>query len=128
MGSKRQPQRTVQAAIIQDFGLVSARELIAMPEDEWGILRDRITDFAVDKDGGRLARCMHCNSRVFIQTRVSGEKRLPYFVHFYTEFSLAAPQGYSSLPNLTHTELMPLRGGTSSIGGRSAPPPRSLHR
>lgn len=53
-----------------------------MPEDEWGILRDRITDFAADKDGGRLARCMHCNSRVFIQTRVSGEKRLPYFVHY----------------------------------------------
>lgn len=39
----RKPQRSVEAAIIENIGPVSIQELLAMPEDRWGMLRDRIT-------------------------------------------------------------------------------------
>lgn len=39
----KKPQRSVKAAIIENIGPVSIQELLAMPEDRWGMLRDRIT-------------------------------------------------------------------------------------
>lgn len=68
--------------MIEHVGPVSARELLRMPEDDWGIIRDRITDHTSGKTDGRVARCMMCNGRVFIQTRVKSGKRLPYFAHY----------------------------------------------
>ena len=68
--------------MIQGVGPVTARELLEMPADDWGIIRDRITDFASGKVDGRVARCMMCEGRVFIQTRAKGGQKLPYFAHY----------------------------------------------
>ena len=38
------PQRTVEAVMAEGIGEVSAQDLLAMPEDESGLLRDQITD------------------------------------------------------------------------------------
>jgi hypothetical protein len=78
----RKPQRIIEAAMIESVGPVTARELLELPEDNWGIIRDRITDYVSGKADGRVARCMMCEGRVFIQTRVKGEKKLPYFAHY----------------------------------------------
>lgn len=79
----QRPSRIVEAAFFEkDIGPVSAAELLAMPEDSWGILRDRLTDYAREKEAGLLARCLMCGGRVFIQSRKHRGKRLPYFVHF----------------------------------------------
>lgn len=64
------------------IGPISAPELIVMPEDDWGVLRDRITDHNSGKANGLIARCMMCCSRVFIQTRMMRGRRLPYFAHY----------------------------------------------
>lgn len=64
------------------IGPISAAELIAMREDYWGVLRDRITDHNNGKDNGLVAHCMACGGRVFIQSRVKGSQRLPYFAHY----------------------------------------------
>lgn len=40
----RKPRRIIEADWIEDIGPITAREMLAMPEDEWGLLRDRITD------------------------------------------------------------------------------------
>jgi hypothetical protein len=70
----QKPRRIIEAAMIEGVGPLSARELLSMPEDDWGIIRDRITDRASGKADGRVARCMMCEGRVFIQTRVKGGK------------------------------------------------------
>jgi hypothetical protein len=78
-----EPRRIIEAAMIGSIGPITARELISMPPDDWGILRDRITDYASSKKtDGLVAQCMMCEGRVFIQTRVKGDKKLPYFVHY----------------------------------------------
>ncbi|MFH1346275.1 MAG: hypothetical protein ABIL01_34490 [Pseudomonadota bacterium] len=79
----QKPRRIIEAAIFdRQIGPVTATELLAMPEDGWGILRDRLTDYAREKDAGLLARCLMCESRVFIQSRMLRGNRLPYFAHF----------------------------------------------
>src|ERR1700687_3221874 len=78
----QRPRRIIEAAMIEGVGPVTALELLGMPEDDWGIIRDRITDRASGKADGRVARCMMCEGRVFIQTRVKGGKKLPYFAHY----------------------------------------------
>jgi hypothetical protein len=64
------------------IGPMSARELLSLAEDAWGNLRDRLTDGARGGQNGLTARCLRCESRVFIQTRKQGGRRLPYFVHY----------------------------------------------
>jgi hypothetical protein len=81
MGIARKPQRIVEAAILERIGPVTARELLAMPENSWGLLRDRITD---GRHGGEglVARCMACESEVYIKTaRLNGISR-PLFAHY----------------------------------------------
>lgn len=63
------------------IGPLLARELVAMHEDDWGVLRDRITDHRHGKKG-LIARCLACESHVFIQTRILNGKRLPLFAHY----------------------------------------------
>jgi hypothetical protein len=79
----QRPRRIIEAAFFEkEIGPVSSAELLAMPEDGWGILRDRLTDYAREKESGLLARCLMCEGRVFIQSRMHRGKRLPYFAHF----------------------------------------------
>ncbi|WP_448044368.1 competence protein CoiA family protein [Bradyrhizobium liaoningense] len=79
----QKPRRIIEAAFFEkEIGPVSATELLAMTEDAWGILRDRLTDYAREKESGLLARCLMCEGRVFIQSRMHRGKRLPYFAHF----------------------------------------------
>ena len=75
------PQRIVEAAVIDRIGPVTAQELLAMPDDSWGLIRDQITDHRNEK-GGLVAKCMACNSPVYIRTsRLRGIAR-PLFQHY----------------------------------------------
>ena len=77
----RQPQRVVEAAMVERIGPVTARELLALPDDSWGLLRDRITDKRQGRDGLE-AHCMACNGNVYIRTaRLRGFSR-PLFQHY----------------------------------------------
>lgn len=81
MGAARKPQRIVEAAMVNRIGPITARELLAMPENSWGLLRDRITDHRNGGDG-LVARCMACESEVYIKTaRLNGVSR-PLFAHY----------------------------------------------
>jgi hypothetical protein len=42
------------------YGQSTARELVEMPEAEWGILRDRITDYRQGRPAGVVCRCVMC--------------------------------------------------------------------
>ncbi|MCI5196645.1 MAG: hypothetical protein D3919_10550 [Candidatus Electrothrix sp. AW5] len=77
----RKPQRSVEAAIIENIGPVSIQELLAMPEDRWGMLRDRITDQHNGKDG-LSARCMLCDHPVYIKTSKIENIKYPLFAHY----------------------------------------------
>lgn len=75
------PQRIVEAAIIERIGPVTARDLLAMHDDSWGFLRDQITDGRYGK-AGLMARCMACESAVYIRTsKLRGVAR-PLFQHY----------------------------------------------
>lgn len=77
------PRRLVEAAIFEgEIGPVCARELIAMPADQWGILRDRITDHRQRRPSGLCCRCMMCGDPVFIRTSRWNGQSLPHFAHF----------------------------------------------
>ena len=77
----RKPQRIVQAAIVERIGAITANDLLAMPGDSWGIIRDRITDRRNGRDG-LVARCMACDGEVYIRTaRIRGVSR-PLFAHY----------------------------------------------
>lgn len=92
----RAPQRTVQAALFEGaVGLLSARELIALSEDTWGHLRDVITDRRVAEPDRYLARCLLCNSGVYIRSQALNGTRLPMFVHFKGE-GLECPWHYAT--------------------------------
>jgi len=52
-----------------------------MPEERWGILRDRITDHRQGRSG-LVARCMACESKVFIRTAPRNGRCSPLFVHY----------------------------------------------
>jgi hypothetical protein len=64
------------------IGPVTADELLAMPEDTWGHLRDIINDRRIDDPERPLARCLRCGRGLFIRVMKIAEKRLPLFVHF----------------------------------------------
>ena len=77
----RQPQRNVAAAVVERIGSVTAHALLAMSDDSWGLLRDRITDRRYGKDG-LLAICMACGGEVYVRTaRTQGVSR-PLFAHY----------------------------------------------
>lgn len=77
----RQPQRTVEAAIIEGIGPVTASHLLSVDENRWGIWRDRITDRRSGKDG-LTARCMLCGGKVYIRTARLRGVNLPLFAHY----------------------------------------------
>lgn len=71
----------VQAAFVDRIGPVTAVDLLAMPEDSWGIIRDRITDHRNGKDG-LVARCLACGGEVYIRTAPQNGVSLPLFQHY----------------------------------------------
>ena len=77
----KKPQRTVEAAIIEGIGPVSIQDLLTMPENRWGMLRDRITDRRNGKDG-LDARCMLCDDPVYIKTSRIEDTSYPLFAHY----------------------------------------------
>lgn len=79
----REPRRIIEAVVFAGgIGVLSADELLAMPNDEWGVLRDRLTDGRQGKANGLTARCTMCETPVYIQTRPLRGRSLPYFAHF----------------------------------------------
>lgn len=77
----RKPQRTIEAAIIERIGPVTAPNLLGMHDDSWGLLRDRITD-RHNGDDGLIARCMACGSEVYIRTAKAKGISRPLFQHY----------------------------------------------
>jgi len=77
----RAPQRTVEAAVIERIGLVTSKELLAMSDDSWGLIRDRITDRRNGKDG-LVAKCMACEDPVYIRTSKLRDVAYPQFQHY----------------------------------------------
>lgn len=77
----RKPQRIIEATLIEGIGPITARDLLAMPEDSWGLLRGRITDRRHGKDG-LVARCMACEGEVYIRTARLGGTSRPLFAHY----------------------------------------------
>ena len=75
------PHRTIEVAFIEEVGPVTAAELLAMPEDRWGFLRDQITDRHNGNDG-LIGFCAACEGAVFIRTRARNNHRLPLFSHY----------------------------------------------
>jgi hypothetical protein len=78
-----EPQRQVKAALFQrGIGYRTVHQLLAMSEDDWGSLRDRINDARIETPDMPLATCLHCGGGVYISTRKWREQRLPLFRHF----------------------------------------------
>lgn len=81
--SEQEPQRTVKAAVFDgDLGPFTAAELMSLPEEAWGHLRDLISDRRAVQPENPLARCLLCKRGVFIRVQALGEQRLPMLVHF----------------------------------------------
>lgn len=78
----RAPQRKIEYALIEGIGPVSATELMAWPEVQWGLLRQAITDAWRGKARRHIARCLMCSDGVFVQARAFRNLRLPLFAHF----------------------------------------------
>jgi hypothetical protein len=78
----KKPQRIVEAAIIERIGALTAYDLLAMPDDRWGLLRDQITDRRNGKDG-LIARCMACECEVYIRAPKSRGIPRPAFWHYF---------------------------------------------
>ena len=77
------PQRRLEAAVFDHgVGVVTAVELVAMQEGDWGHLRARITDRRNGDPSGFRARCMACGGDVFIAAIAKGGLRLPMFKHY----------------------------------------------
>lgn len=76
-------RRIIEAAVFEGvIGPVTARELVAMPNAEWGMLRDRITDQRHGRPAGLICRCAMCADPVFIRARKKGGIPYPLFSHF----------------------------------------------
>ena len=78
----QQPKRTIEHALLQGIGPISAERLLALSENEWGLLRSAITDGRRARPPKPVARCLMCSGVVFIQARAFRGLRLPYFAHF----------------------------------------------
>lgn len=76
-------RRIIEAAVFEgEIGPVTARELVAMPQTEWGLLRDRITDQRHGRPAGLICRCVMCGAPVFIRARKKSGVPYPLFSHF----------------------------------------------
>ena len=76
-------KRIIEATLFEGgIGPVTARELVEMPEAEWGILRDRITDYRQGRPAGVVCRCVMCGDPVFIRARRKNGVHYPLFSHF----------------------------------------------
>ncbi len=79
----RAPHREIKAVIFDgELGFLTVEELMAMPPDRWGMLRDRLTDSRRGMAGELVARCLLCESPVYIQAKPIQSARLPLFAHF----------------------------------------------
>lgn len=76
-------KRIIEATVFEgEIGPVTARELVAMPQTEWGLLRDRITDQRHGRPAGLICRCAMCGDPVFIRARKKSGVPHPLFSHF----------------------------------------------
>ena len=83
MSHQVKPRRIIRAALFDEpIGAITADELLAMPEDRWGNLRDRLTDGRHGRPGGLSAACLYCGHPVYIQVRNLLGIRRPGFAHF----------------------------------------------
>ncbi len=78
----RGPKRTVEYALIEDIGPVSAAELIDMPATQWGLVRQAITDGWRDQPQRKVALCLRCDKPLYVAVRSFRGLRLPYYMHF----------------------------------------------
>ncbi len=77
-------KRTVKGALILPApGVVSSADLVAMPEDNWRTLRNRISDGHNGDPHGLKAICMFpgCGGSVYVSEKPKGSRRYPYFAH-----------------------------------------------
>jgi hypothetical protein len=75
--------RIIEACVFEgDIGPVTTRELLTMPQTEWGMLRDRITDHRHGRPAGLICRCAMCGDQVFIRARKKNGVPYPLFSHF----------------------------------------------
>jgi hypothetical protein len=77
MSRKYIPKRIVEAAFLEDIGVVTAPELLDLPEAIWGNWRDRITDHRTSGDG-IIAYCWQCGGHLYIRTNAGR----PLFAHY----------------------------------------------
>jgi hypothetical protein len=76
------PTRTIRRVLFEPpIGPLTIETLLAMPEDQWGFLRDQITDRRQQRPNEPLARCGRCGSGVFIRVDALHTRR-PLFAHF----------------------------------------------
>lgn len=85
--------------MIERIGPVSAFQLLNMTDDQWGIIRDQITDKRNGKDG-LVARCLACGHPVFISAPKRQGIARPAFNH-YSGSDISCPwyQGQNMKPN-----------------------------
>lgn len=77
-------KRTVKGALILPApGVVSSTDLVAMPEDTWRTLRNRISDGHNGDPNGLKAVCMFpgCGGSVYVSEKPKKSRRYPYFAH-----------------------------------------------
>lgn len=99
MSRDERPKRKIEAGVFDgEIGPVLARELVAMPEAEWGTLRDRITDYRNGRPSGLLCSCAMCSAPVYIRVRKKNEVRYPLFSH-YQDDGLWCPWHHESHEN-----------------------------
>jgi len=77
MSRKYIPKRIVEAAFLKDIGVVTALELLDLPDAIWGNWRDRITDHRTSGDGMK-AYCGQCDGHLYIRTNAGK----PLFAHY----------------------------------------------
>ena len=72
-------KRIIEATLFEGgIGPVTARELVEMPKAEWGILRDRITDYRQGRPAGGLPVC-HVRGSSFHTSPQEKWRSLPLF-------------------------------------------------
>jgi hypothetical protein len=109
----RKPQRIIKATLIEGIGPITARDLLAMPEDSWGLLRGRITDRRHGKDG-LVARCMACEGEVYIRTARLGERAVRCSPTT-AEGIPTVPGIMGAMPCLTTRVLRSIRGARNQL-------------
>jgi len=80
---EREPQRTIREVMVEGErgNLLRVEQLQAMSPDEWGMLRDSISDRHNGGEGIAM-RCLKCGHPVYIRAYSMFSKTIPGFVHF----------------------------------------------